>query len=50
MNTKLVREELYEDDYIFNEQEYKGNSIIYKLIVLRKKKKIIIYTFYNYLH
>ena len=24
MNPKLLRKELYDDDYVFNEQEYKG--------------------------
>lgn len=33
MNPKYIRRELYEEDYVFNEQEYKGKSHYKKLNV-----------------
>ena len=48
MFQSLIRKELYEDDYLFNEQEYKGKRKTdwkYTLIKLQKLNKKIRFNF-----
>ena len=45
MNTKLVRKELYDDDYVMNEQEYKGKQKIPITLFFKSLNKNIPYFF-----